>query len=88
MSPQHIEVACMVRSCKEEASYWIPFDPSHHLENDTFYLCDEHMETVAGFDEEGNVSQEYFTLNTMTGDIESVEIGVYSCSEECEVCNG
>lgn len=77
---------CMMESCTTEAGYWVPFRDSAS-QQETFYLCDEHMETLAGCDDEGSVRAEYARLWPEENHIEMVEIGVYSCSEDCAECN-
>jgi hypothetical protein len=80
---------CSITGCKEEATHWI--DTSEGFTETmletveapgTFYLCDTHQQ-LAAHDEDGM----YNHLRIDEGEIESFEIGVYSCSDKCWVCN-
>ncbi len=82
---KHIKIKCDVKGCKEEAVRWISTD---ELSGDfdmkgkrTFYLCDEHKDKLSPEDDYINF------LNPETGKIRSIEMGIYSCSEDCRVCN-
>jgi len=84
---KHKAVKCNVRGCKIEASYWIDtaqlsgdFDmKSKH----TFYLCTDDAEKLSN----GGEFESYNYLNPETGRVRNIEIGVYSCDENCLQCN-
>ena len=78
----HIPKLCSVSKCGYDASYWVST-----WTGATFFMCDAHMEQVAGYDEEGSVRAEIYMPNVLTGNVGATEIGVYSCSEECDECN-
>ena len=83
---KHKAVKCNVKGCREEAKYWIPTDElSGDFDmkaRDTFYLCDMH----AGFLSRDEYGYAYF-LNPETGRLREIEIGIYSCSKDCQECN-
>jgi hypothetical protein len=85
---KHVPAYCMVNGCKDEASYWIDTEDGFVeslLTNgapSTFYLCADHMTQIVK-DETGG----YQYLRIDTGEIVSKEIGGYSCSDKCRVCN-
>jgi len=74
----HYPQYCELRNCTSEATNWIECEVS---EDKTFYLCQEHAETLGG--EDGV----YAELDPLNNTIKFIEIAVYSCSEQCEVCN-
>lgn len=86
MNTKHIAFNCNVKGCKQEAEYWIDtkdLSGDFDLKNHTFYLCLEHATSLSMADE-----CEYISfLNPETGKIREVEVAVYSCSENCKVCN-
>jgi hypothetical protein len=81
---EHVRKDCMVRECADEASYWIDTSiiDAAHTQNDTFYLCVDHMGMLQN-DETGN----YYHLDIATGELFDIEFGGYACDPECEVCN-
>jgi hypothetical protein len=83
---KHKVVRCDVRGCKDEAKYWIPTDKlsgDFDVKSETFYLCDNHNYLLESQEQEGYIC----FLNPETGRIREIEVGVYSCHEECGVCN-
>ena len=84
---KHISKKCSVRGCKEHAKYWIPTEKlsgDFDLKGEhTFFLCSDHCEKFSYLGE-----MEMFNyLNPETGRIREIEIGVYSCREDCPECN-
>jgi hypothetical protein len=70
----HVEVKCSVENCGQEGMY---FYEDKSKENDTFYLCEECSASMSDGGE-----NEYILV-----DDEKLELGIYCCSENCEVCN-
>ena len=86
MDTKHKAVKCSVRGCKEEAGFWIPtreLSGDFDIKKETFFLCDEHAEELSYLGE----YEEIRFLNPETGKIRSIELGVYSCSDGCRICN-
>lgn len=82
---RHKAKRCNVRGCRDEARYWLSTDEmsgDFDVQGDTFYICDNHIDDIA--DEE---CAYYRYLNPETGRIREIEIGVYSCNDECATCN-
>lgn len=84
---KHKKIKCNVRGCKEESKYWINTDK---LSGDfdmkarrTFYLCENHATDLSQGEEMDYIK----FLNPETGRIREIELGVYSCNDECGVCN-
>ncbi len=83
---KHKVIKCNVKGCKQEATRW--FDTAQVSGDfdmkfkDTFYLCLEHAEKISM----GDDTYAYF-LNPETGKMRQIELAVYSCSEQCDVCN-
>jgi len=73
----HIPVRCNIDECPQEASF---FMCDYDYSND-FHLCSDHAEKL--INEDGY----YCHLDPETMTIEEIETGVYSCSEECPICN-
>jgi hypothetical protein len=71
---EHEPKQCNFPNCSLEASRWYE-DPSY--EDNTFYYCLTHEEDHEDPDPE-------FMVNSVG---EKVEVGVYSCSDECPECN-
>lgn len=75
-----------MRGCKEEARYWIPTElmsGDFDIKRETFYICENHNDELA----DGEEGAYYRYLNPETGRIREIEIGVYSCNDECAICN-
>lgn len=82
---KHKSVKCNIKGCKEEAIRWFPTaeisgDFDMKLKH-TFYLCDTHKEMLSPEDDTVKF------LNPETGKLREIELGVYSCSEQCIECN-
>ncbi len=82
---KHNAIKCEVKGCKDEATRWFStdelsgdFDMKLH---DTFYLCDYHAGIMSAEDDAIPF------LNPETGKLRFVELAVYSCNENCGVCN-
>lgn len=82
---KHKIIKCDVRDCYDEATRWIE---TKELSGDfdmkgkhTFYICEEHQTTLSPEDDVIKF------LNPETGRIRTVEVAVYSCDENCQVCN-
>lgn len=75
---EHQEAFCSVSGCKEFATRWIDTDGLPFFE-DTFYLCPEHAEQLSADDSEAY-------LLTPEGQILKKEVAVYSCHDDCPVC--
>jgi len=78
---EHIPAYCNIKGCKEEARYFLNSEKiklNKKLPFDTFYLCDDHG---AGINEDG--CYDFIDENC---EIVSIEVGVYSCHEGCEIC--
>lgn len=73
----HNPAYCNITDCKAEADSWIE-EPT--ADNQTFYLCQEHREQIE--DEDGF----YNIIDTENKSIVGVEIAIYQCNENCEVC--
>jgi hypothetical protein len=82
--PEHVPAYCNIAGCQEEACRWIDTSglPAFtRLEDETFYLCPQHAEMLSPEDSMMNV------LNLDTRSIATVELAIYSCSEDCRLCN-
>ena len=86
---EHIPKQCMVSFCKAEATYWIETSKGF-CESlltppppETFYLCIDHQYELNGNDENDGG---YVHLRVDTGELYWIEIGVYACSPDCDVC--
>jgi hypothetical protein len=78
----HVPQYCSVKDCTEESTHWL-----QTWTGATFHVCDEHMQTIAGFYEDGSIREVIYMPNVLTGTLGETEIGVYSCSDECDQCN-
>ena len=79
----------MVSECDTEATYWIDATKGFceslldSSSPSTFYLCIDHQYELNGKDEqEGG----YVHLRVDTGELDWIEIGVYACSPDCDIC--
>lgn len=82
---KHKIIKCNIKACKEHATRWMDtalmsgdFDCSHRS---TFYLCEHHASTLSPEDDI------YTYLNPETGKIRQIELAVYSCDDNCPICN-
>lgn len=86
----HVSKQCMIENknphsghygeqCKQEATRWLKVDctPNH-----TFYLCADHADIMSG----GTDSDVIF-FNPATSSYSIEELAVYSCADDCGVCN-
>lgn len=73
---QHQIKHCGIDKCSTEASSWIE---DKNSKDDTFYLCPMHAYSL------DNNDGVYAKIED--NKINLTEIAVYSCSEDCEVCN-
>lgn len=73
---EHVEKFCNIKDCKEEARYFLG-----DLYLYTFYLCQEHAEILTGEELES------YNFVSPQGEIINKELAIYSCSEDCRVCN-
>lgn len=78
MSTKHIAKPCMIAGCKQEAERWIE---CAGVEGGTFYLCLDHALEISPNDDVIK------WIDVGERIIEEEELGVYACSETCEVCN-
>lgn len=83
---EHMPKPCDISGCQNEAEYWIDTDNgfveqllASTTNTGTFYLCGDHESEIA---EDGI----YTHLRIDTGEIFKVEIAVYQCHPECNVC--
>lgn len=79
----HVPAYCMIDGCKEEATRWYDTTgtPFQGVPHNTFYLCGDHASEMSPEDDVVQI------LDMETGAEKEVELAVYSCSEECKVCN-
>ncbi len=79
----HIPVRCSIAGCSQHAGRWFDcfelWGIGYPLR--TFYLCDGHAQEVAHDD------TDVHWLNPLTRIVRTVELAIYSCSEECRTCN-
>ena len=68
----HLPAPCSVKDCSNEAEAWI----ANIGGRDTFYLCDEHLPEC----------EIHLVIND-DGTITNHEVAIYSCAEDCAVCN-
>jgi hypothetical protein len=81
---KHFPAYCDIEGCGEEASRWIDvsgIEKATDIKDNTFYLCPEHAEILSPEDSMVHI------LNLDTKSITTLELAVYSCSDDCEVCN-
>lgn len=83
---KHIPKMCMIGGCKIEATRWVDTESINPMdlmqkECETFYLCTDHALELSPDDSMVR------TLRVDTGEIIISELAVYSCSDDCEVCN-
>jgi hypothetical protein len=85
----HISKQCMVKDCTAEATYWIATTRGFCESllgtalSETFYLCIDHQYDLNGNDiNDGG----YVHLRVDTGELYWIEMGVYACSPDCDVC--
>ncbi len=71
--PQQCQVIERVR-CRNEATQWVD-------NYDTFYICLDHAARMTNEDYEMPI------INLKNHRVEFREIGEYSCSEQCDICN-
>lgn len=80
----HKRVICTVSNCADDATHWYDTKGTA-LEveggENTFYLCDKHVEEMS---EDGET---VIVSNLITGENKQVELAVYSCSRDCTICN-
>jgi len=83
---KHQPLRCDVKACIQEATRWIDTedlsgdfdikDPFH-----TFYLCEHHAAEISPDDDVIRF------LNPETGKLRTIELAVYACNDDCEVCS-
>lgn len=75
----HKSAHCNIDNCKNEATRWFE---SSQKNNETFYLCETHAEEMT------RCNDDYVTfLNEATGKIETRELAVYACDDNCTICH-
>lgn len=90
MSHVHVSKQCMIENknpllpdygkrCELEATRWIEVDCTP---DKTFYLCADHADIMSG----GTDSDVIF-FNPATSSYSVEELAVYSCADDCGVCN-
>jgi hypothetical protein len=85
---EHVPKDCSIEGCQDEATHWIDTSEGFYEglsgidTPETFYICDSHKGFLANPEDEM-----YYHLRIDTHEMETFEIGIYSCSEECRDCN-
>jgi hypothetical protein len=84
---EHIEKRCDIHGCQEEAEYWIDTDNgfieqlmANRSNTGTFYLCGNHKCDISE-------DEVYRHLRIDTGEVWTLEIGMYQCHPDCTVCS-
>ena len=74
MSDLHEPKMCMREGCSEEATRWYE---ERGYPDETFYVCTEHPEVAAAEESDARI---------LNSEGKLVELAVYQCAEDCEVC--
>lgn len=81
---EHEQAVCSVEGCKMDATRWFDTSLMGTRAADTpqtFYLCPEHAEQVSPDDTYA------YQLSLHSRMIWKSELAVYSCHDDCPVCN-